>query len=734
MVPLTKQPVSRPKRSASAGRYVARAELVLARQDHLALSDMPLDPDPLQLVASALAQVRSGDGERVEVAVDLLPVDGGRLDRRRRGLLRRAERRGPQAFGERLSGTAGGGGGWWSEVVDALDGGRGGRRAGRVPRMTDLSQGVGKFGPGGAVFEVQVLVRVVAAHPGRARARLHQVLAALAVGRASNWWRAVGGRGPWRPYANAWWRRGRFDRRWASGEFAPARRRQWVTVAEIAGWLKPPTVRCQASNVRRVGGVVPPAPAQLPTWRGQRGVVPLGLVTGADGEQRLAAAPASDVLFSASFGRSGFGKTEKALLEFLTLVYGGDGGWFLDPHGAALARARPYLTHPSVRKRLWEVDLSAARGGDRMATMNPLSMEGRSADDLMEVIGLVVGAVTAAQGWGDGAPRATSILSHAAQALATLSWHMCQQGRPDLQPTLFQISTLLTDEEWREPIIDLLPEPQQRWWQATFPKYANDSVPVVTQLMDRLETSRGARAFFGSPRSTYSARQAMDTRRIVLVRPTGTGGADRLTTALLLFDLFAAGLSREGADPASMATLWAWADELTAVDGAARGAIAAILEQLRKYEVRLCALTQMVMRLSEETRQALLQNQSLVSACGADADEAAFLTRRLPQINAETLMSAPKYEYVVSTMLHGRRTAPFRVRGVPVDEVLADYYDPAGLEEQRRAVDRSMARRTVAEILTELDALDGAITDFLHHSPAGTGTGPRRVAHRMQEA
>ncbi|WP_229854799.1 hypothetical protein [Streptomyces filipinensis] len=75
-----------------------------------------------------------------------------------------------------------------------------------------------------------------------------------------------------------------FDRRFRSGEFRP-RRRQWMTVPELCGFLKPPTRSCTASSVVRSGGVVPPVPANLPVCIGQRDLVPLGAVTYPDGRE-----------------------------------------------------------------------------------------------------------------------------------------------------------------------------------------------------------------------------------------------------------------------------------------------------------------------------------------------------------------------------------------------------------------------------------------------------------------
>ncbi|MFD5790506.1 hypothetical protein ACFWH1_28270 [Streptomyces sp. NPDC127037] len=695
--------------------YVARAEMVLARPDHRQLTAAALTPDPLQLMASACAHADAERGEEVELVVDLVPVSGPRVARWRRRLLRRAQERGPSAFGEQLPGADGGvpGGRLWSSVAGGLNGGGRGRgQAGaRGPRFSDLAAGVGKFLPAGdtTVFAVQVLLRATAPHPGQAQGLLQRVMAVMDAWSGENWWRPRGPRfGAWHPYNDVWWLRRSFDRRFETGEFAPSRR-QWVTAREIAALLKPPSVHCSASNVVRTGGVVPAAPARLPEWTGQPGVVPLGLVTGPDGRERLGAVPQKDVLFGAGLGRSGFGKSELALVQALTLAYAGFGVWFLDPHGAAVQRALPYLTHPALTSRVLLVDVSVKDPTARIGAWNPLSMEGRDLHQVQEVVGAVVGGLASAQGWGDRAPRARAILSHSVQVLAHLALLMCERGRPDLQPTLFSITRLLTDEEWRTQVLERLPKRLSRFWQLTFPQYESGAVPVVTQMLEQLETSDSLRAFLGQPRSTYDVRAAMDENKIVMIRCSGSGSADQIITSLLLFDLFLAGLSREGVPQEDLATMFAFADELTAIDGASRGYVAAILEQLRKYEVRLMGLTQMVMRLSEETRQALMQNQSLLTATGADSNEAAFVAKRLGGIAPEVLEQLAKYQYVASTMLDGERTTPFRVRGVAVHQALADYHRPDLMPTLNEAIDRTLKRRPVGEILRLLDGDDGRL-------------------------
>jgi hypothetical protein len=251
----------------------------------------------------------------------------------------------------------------------------------------------------------------------------------------------------------------------------------------------------------------------------------------------------------------------------------------------------------------------------------------------------------------------------------------------------------------------------------TFPRVAADAVPTVTYAIDRLDTSPALQAFFGNPTSGYDVRVAMDTSQVVFVCPSGSE-ADALVACLLIHDLHRAGLSRQDTPREKRATFWAWIDELTALDASSKGFLAAICEQLRKYEVRLTGMTQMALRLSAITRQALLQNRSLLATCAADHDEADFVARRWNgQVSPETITALPKYHYIMSLTLDGQPTSPFRVRGLPVEEVFAHYDNPGGIRDLDRAIDANMRRRRLGDILTCLEQLNEVI--LAHHTRRG---------------
>lgn len=724
--------------SARSGKekevHVARAELALALPDYLALREVPLRPDPLEALAAAVADVREELSERVDVVLDLVPVSARAVNRKRQRLLAQARRR-PQDMpaipGMPMQQSAGRGIGLdrlssiASEALREAQGNTGSRSANRPlvvqrpPRMSDLKAGLGKFAGGAdAVFELQMLLRACSSDPGRARVLLDQVLATLEAWAGDNHLRPVGLHlGVTQVRADAWLYRRSFDRRFETGEFAP-RKRGWVTGTEIAGLIKPPTKHNMAANIARSGGVVPPPPPSLPTWTGQPDLLPLGWVAKPGGGERLAGLPLAYLLFALFLGKAGYGKTEMSLVQAIALAHNGHGILFLDPHGDGWQRARPYLAHRHLAPRMWEIDLTSPDLDAPAGSWNPLSMENRTEADIPDIVNAIVTGFASALNWSDSAGRAKTILTRSVESLVYLSWLLSQAGRPDLAPTIFQIRSILNDEVWRESVTPYLPKNLQDFWAQQFPKYSQDATPVVTNVIERLDSSNALKAFLGSSLSTYDIRHAMDTGKIVFVCPSGTGDTDRIVSCLLIFDLFRAGLSRRDVPVADRKDFFAFIDELTAVDGASKGHLAAIAEQLRKFKVKLLAMTQMAQRLSATTRQGLLQNLSILSTTASDVDEAQLVVKRWgKKVQADTVTQLQRYHYVMSVTLDGSATDPFKVRGASVEDLYGDYYRPDDLDKLNKSVDQNLRRRPVRDILADLSKLDGRIRLFLATLP-----------------
>ncbi|MFZ3491635.1 ATP/GTP-binding protein [Streptomyces sp. 5.8] len=712
-------------------QHVARAELALALPDYLALREVPLKPDPLEALAAAVADVREDLDERADVVLDLVPISPSRVSRRRSRLLAQA-RRNPSSMPSipGLPRQASGGfslgslGSLGSEIAAEMRGqqGRGGQRPAprqRMPSVSDVKAAMGKFGPGAdPVFAMQLLIRTCSSDPARPRMLLEQIMATLESWAGDNHLRPVGlNLLVTRLRADSVLYRRSFDRRFATGEFAP-RRGSWVTGTELAGLLKPATKHNMAANVARSGGVVPPPPPSLPTWTGQPDLLPLGWVAKPGGGERLAGLPLIYLLFGLFLGKAGYGKTEMSLVQAIALAHNGHGILFLDPHGDGWQRARPYLAHPQIEPRLWEIDLTSPDLDAMVGSWNPLSMEGRGESEIPDIVNSIVTGFASALNWSDSAGRAKTILTRSVETLARLSWILSQAGRPNLAPTIFQIRTLLNDEVWRDAVVPYLPKTLRDFWVHTYPKYSNEATPVVTNIIERLDSSNSLKGFLGSSLSTYDIRHAMDTGKVVFVCPSGTGDTDRIVSCLLIYDLFRAGLSRRTMPVADRKDFYAFIDELTAVDGASKGTLAAIAEQLRKYKVKLLAMTQMAQRLSPTTRQGLLQNLSILSTTASDIDEAQMVVRRWgKKVAPDTISQLQRYHYVMSVTLDGGQSDPFRVRGASVEELYGDYLRQDDVPQLDTAVDANLRRRRVRDILDDLAKLDNRLRLFLATLP-----------------
>ncbi len=309
---------------------VLRTELVLARPSVEPLARLSPKPDPLQPFAAAIGRLHV-KGEDASVCVDLLPASGFRAARLRRRLRREARR----IHGERRD---------WAAILN----GERSRRTRPDPQEQVERRGAvqavdAKLRESGELFEAQILLRSEAPSRGRAEAAMSGLLAAFRPLAERNYLKASGLPIPGLAFlgSDLPLRRGRFDRRFATGLFRPARK-TILTARELSGFLKPPTVHCGERNVLRSGALLSPPP-DLPDFDEDKDdLIPLGLVASESGE-RLVGVQAADTFFTYIAGRSRYGKTEAAIAQFAHIVRRGHGGLFLDPHGDGLERIEPYL-------------------------------------------------------------------------------------------------------------------------------------------------------------------------------------------------------------------------------------------------------------------------------------------------------------------------------------------------------------------------------------------------------
>jgi len=684
--------------AAPSERAVLRTELVLARPSVEPLARLVPQPDPLQPFAAAIGRGRSEE-EAASVCVDLLPASGFRGTRLRRRLRREARR---------LHGA----GSDWSALLSGE-----GRRRSRpdpdeqVERRGTVQAVDAKLRDSGELFEAQILLRCEAPTRGWAEAAMSGLLAAFRPMADRNRLRAAGLPIPGLAFLGSdfpLWRRG-FDQRYATGYFKPARK-TILTARELAGFLKPPTVHCGERNVLRSGALLSPPP-ELPTFDPDRAdLIPLGRISSESGK-RIVAVKTEDTFFTYIAGRSRYGKTETAIAQFAHLVRAGHGGLFIDPHGDGLERIEPYLSDV-VAERVVRIDLGPGASPEAQPGWNLFEF-GRGAGDGEARVEAVVDAFSSALEWGDRSTRAINLTTQAASALATIARRL----DAELAPTIFQIPTLLSDDEWREAVVPFLSRPEQRFWRDRFPLLAAEAITPVTNMVDRLRASSPIAALLGQSRSTYRVREAMDEGKIVLACPGAGGTRDRLIANLLLFDLLHAARGRAELAPERRRPFWVFLDEVQSYDGAASGNLAALLEQSAKFGLRAVLLNQNPERLSPATLNALTTNRSHLLASTLNSHAAGLVTKEWGgQPSPKAMTRLPRFRFVAQVTHGGALSSPFALGGVRIEDVFEE--KPSG---PRLPFEGRTHSAGAGDVRAHLDGLDDRILDALQNGGGAQG-------------
>ncbi|UQW99127.1 type IV secretory system conjugative DNA transfer family protein [Streptomyces sp. RerS4] len=688
--------------------HTVRAVLTLHGEPGSRLREVPLDPDPLQPLIDAVADLKAELGDLAEVCVDFSPASRWHLAVRRMQVLRGVR--------ERVRREAEREARWMSrESTDSvpvaltklLDPREWQGRPTRPMVMPPLRRvardtALGKLAQTSGLVRVQVLVRCASTADGRAEARLARLGAALDVFAGPSRLMSQGWSvGPVRFGPDRWPWRTRFDARWASGVMRPARG-GWAHIEELAGLLKPPTVTARHPLMEN----------DMPTYEVGAGVLPQGWYRQPGGGERLLATHEDETLFEVQSGKAGWGKTMRAQVHAVASAHNARGLAFVDPHGDSFEAVARYLAHQDILDRVMLFDLTVRKDTDMLASWNLLDMSGGKIAH--EVSAAVIEAFAGSLGWNDvTAPRALTILTKAVEALVAVNTAAVADQAPQQQATIFQVRALLTDPAFRDLVIAALTPEARSWWTTTFPDLPRDALPTVLNPIERLGASPVVRAFLGCPISGYDIRHAMDEGRVLWICPPGTGPTDRLLISLFVHDFLRAGLSRRDLPESRRRPFRFYLDELISLDQGST-VLAEITEQLRKFGGRLHGMTQLLHRLQPETRAALMQNASCLSTTAGSVEAITQVTAQWPDtITPADVAGLDRWHHYASFTVAGKRIGPLPIRGPELAEVFKKHARPNRVPALRTAAHRAAKARPLGERTALALAQEGQVREFL---------------------
>jgi hypothetical protein len=703
--------------------HVARAELVLVHNDLYPLSS-EFDHTPMWRFLRAFLKLDYELGERATIAVDLLPLTPRQRRRHRRRLARKAARKkgsfDPLGF---MIGDA--------VQIRASD------------DASDLEQSIASQALSERLkqlenaFRIQVLIRVEARGRERAEWMLKGMVACFDQFTARNAYQVHGlNLGVvFLSTADLPLLRRFFDYRMRTGLFFPLKN-SVVGGREIQWFVGPASIKDEMAapdnyGHRLMGGQ--PLP-EVPTFDYRAGVIPNGLIYSRSRGIVMAGTSIADTRLSFTAGKSGSGKTELAMNEFVQLARAGNGCLLLHPHADVIDRLRPYLT--SVADRVIEVNL--CDGADEVPGWNPLSMAGKGPRDLELRAQAVTAAFSSVLRWGDPsdethADRAQAVLRAAVQSLLELSLAL-----PDeIAPTLFQIPTIVADERWRRAVLPLLEPNMRRFWLQSFKRVTEDTAGPAIALIEWLRAWPAAASMLSAPRSTYDVRAAMDGGKAVLLCAGGFSGRERLVANLFAFDLLHAAMSRASLPPERRLPFYPILDHVEMFDGAADGTLAELLEQALQYQVFPHLVCERPASLKRATQQSIFTHDTRLAAAALDPDSTELLGREWTWgvYDPADVIMLDRFAFLFSQVGDARVTAmPYQATTVPLGYLWRHCRDAAGVPAFDRRVRSNSGAFRVAENLAELEVLDERIRRWAVDQadrgvarPAGGGIGHRRV-------
>ncbi|MDQ5938664.1 MAG: hypothetical protein QG642_354, partial [Patescibacteria group bacterium] len=415
-------------------------------------------------------------------------------------------------------------------------------------------------------------------------------------------------------------------------------------------------------------------------------------------------------------GKTGMGKS--TLLENMIIqdIQAGRGVCVVDPHGELVEKVINFIPSSRVNDVVY---------------FNPADLDFPIAFNVLEKVGieqrhLVVSGLIGvfkkiwADSWG---PRLEYVLHHAISALLEYPGS-----------TLLGIMRMLTDKAFRNRVVDKISDPVVRsFWIDEYSKYPDrfqaEAIAPIQNKVGRFLSSSLIRNMVGQVQSSFSMREIMDSKKILLINlAKGRVGEDNsaLLGAMLITKIQLAAMSRIDIPENERNDFYLYVDEF---QNFATESFANILSEARKYRLNLIIAHQYIEQIEEEIAAAVFGNVGTIVSFRVGATDAEFLEKEFfPVFVQENLVNIPKYQIYLKLMIDGVASEAFSARTLP--PVTLDSDVPLDIKEKVIKVTRE--RYTKSRVVVEDKIMrwsenrdgDDKFTGKLNSTSSNTVTGP----------
>ncbi len=334
-------------------------------------------------------------------------------------------------------------------------------------------------------------------------------------------------------------------------------------------------------------------------------------------------------------------------------IKNGDGVCFIDPHGDTVEKLLTYI--PPERAE----DVIYFDPSDTARPMGLNLLEARSED---EKHFMTTGIINLMYKLYD--PHRQGIIGprfeHAVRnAMLTV---MSQPGN-----TFIEVVRALTDQKYVQELLPSVTDPVvRRYWldeiANTSDYHKSEILGYIVSKFGRFVTNASIRNIIGQSKSAFNFREAMDSKKILLINLSkGRLGEENsnFLGLVIIPKLLMAAMSRQDTPEEDRKDFFLYVDEF---QNFATPDFSVILSEARKYRLGLTVANQFVGQMDEEVKNAVIGNVGTICCFRIGTTDANFIAREFqPTFNEQDLQNVERYHAYIKTIVDNDPVGAFSV-------------------------------------------------------------------------
>ncbi len=355
-------------------------------------------------------------------------------------------------------------------------------------------------------------------------------------------------------------------------------------------------------------------------------------------------------------GKTGTGKSTMIANMAINDMRNGEGVAVIDPHGDLCDILLDYV--PS--HRINDVVYMDPSDVEYPFHLNPLEIKNESYRELIASGIVSIFYKLYHYSWG---PRLEYILRNAILTLLYIP-----------NSTLLQVPELLTNETYRERIVEKLPDQVlKNFWIHEFakmsPQMKSEAVSPILNKVGQFLSSQTIRNIVGSPVSTVDLEKMMNEGKIVIVNLSqGKLGEDSsaLLGAMIITKMQLAAMNRVYLPEEKRRDFYLYVDEF---QNFATQSFIKILSEARKYRLDLTLANQYIGQIDEDVQKAIFGNTGSMVAFSVGATDARLLAKEFGlKYKEEELVGLGNYQVILKLSIDNQTSSPFSATTLPLPQ------------------------------------------------------------------